>query len=119
MTDQSPTQPQPVAQAAPPAPETGAYPVAAAPVPKRRRARMLAAATAAAVVAGFSGYAVGHVTAEPDTVTPVSNQVEGDGQPPAFPGGGQPPSGQMPGGQPPSGQEPGTTDSQGSDTTAS
>lgn len=118
MTDQSPTQPQPVAQAAPPAPETGAYPVAAAPVPKRRRARMLAAATAAAVVAGFSGYAVGHVTAEPDTVTPVSNQVEGDGQPPAFPGG-QPPSGQMPGGQPPSGQEPGTTDSQGSDTTAS
>ncbi|GAA4813330.1 hypothetical protein ACFQ0K_05405 [Nocardioides caeni] len=93
-------------------PTTGEYDAPAAPRPKRRRARAVAAAAAAAVVAGFSGYAVGHVTADPDPS--VASQVGEDGQQ-GFPGG-QPPSGgtgEM--GTPPDGAPEATTDDTATD----
>jgi len=74
-----------------PSDDTGEYDVPAAPVAKRRRIRATAAALAAVVAVGLSGYAVGHVSAGSST-----SQVNG----PGGQSGGQPPSGQMPSGVP-------------------
>ncbi|KRB78020.1 hypothetical protein ASE01_07570 [Nocardioides sp. Root190] len=70
-------------------PTTGEYAVPAAPAPKRRRARAVAAAATAAVLAGFSGYAVGHVTA--DGATAGVGQVDDAGRQGVD--GGEPPGG--------------------------
>ncbi|WP_278259863.1 uroporphyrinogen decarboxylase family protein [Nocardioides convexus] len=94
----------------PPPPETGAYPVLAAPVAKRRRARAAAAVAAAAVVAGVAGaggFAIGHVTAGDDAQSTGQDAGQdggrfgdhrfGDGDRPAPPGGQQ--GGVLPGQQ--------------------
>lgn len=73
-------------------PATGEWVPAGEPRPKRRLARTFAAAVVAAVLAGFSGYAVGHVTA--DDTSNSTTAVQGDGTEQGFPGG-EPPSGDL------------------------